>query len=107
MPLHFRTIKQPDFHNPAVRGFLEACRQGDFATVQGSRQLSDDIWLSHGLKEATRGDQPAMMEFLLENGAVIQTWTVEAASSQPAWEVLLKHGLDVNNPMPWAHVPLM
>lgn len=107
MPLSFQKVELPDFNDTVGKEFLEACGRGDLVTVQESPKLSDGVWRSNGLEDAANGDQPVMMEFLLEKGAIIQTWTVDAARSQGAWEALLKYGLDVNNPMPQARVPLM
>jgi len=107
MTIQFQFLDPPNRDSPAVDLFLKACRHGDLATVQENLEQADDAWLSHGLKEAAEGDQPEMMDFLLEKKAIIQIWPVQAAKSKSAWEVLLKYGLDVNNPMPWGHVPLM
>ncbi|KAJ5818620.1 hypothetical protein N7474_004211 [Penicillium riverlandense] len=109
MPLQFPTVKQPNREEPRVKDFLESCRQGNLPVVEESLQQHqpNDAWLSHALTEAAKADQPVIMELLLEKGATIQTWTIYAAKSQAAWEILLKHGLEINNPMPWALVPLI
>ncbi|CAL5872865.1 uncharacterized protein PFLUO_LOCUS7134 [Penicillium psychrofluorescens] len=109
MPLQFSTVKRPSRNEPGFTEFLESCRQGNLPVVEESLQQHqpNNTWLSHALTEAAKADQPVIMELLLERGATIQTWTVYAAKSQAAWEILLKHGLEINNPMPWALVPLI
>ncbi|KAJ5643423.1 ankyrin [Penicillium longicatenatum] len=108
--------------------FLESCQRGDVAQVQqclaqqtqrgrewvdSGRERNDfqkqrrTWWLACGLDEATRNDQISVMEYLHSKGAPIRYHTVEAAKSRESWEFLLNHGLDVNNPMPEANVPLM
>lgn len=109
MPLQFPIIKRPTRNELRAQEFLETCHRGDLAMVQESfeQHHPPNTWLSHGLTQAAKGDRPAVMKLLLERGATIQTWAVYAAKSQPAWELLLDYGLEVNNPMPWAVVPLM
>jgi hypothetical protein len=108
--------------------FLEACRQGDVAQVQqlltqqtqrGQEWVFSGIeknplqqqrkkwWLVRGLEEAVKNDNILIMEYLHSEGASIRYHTVEAAKSRGSWEFLLNHGLDVNNPMPEAKVPLL
>lgn len=109
MPLQFPIIKQPTRNESEAQEFLESCHSGDLAMVQESLEHHQppNTWLSHGHTEAAKGDQPAVMKSLLERGATIQTWSVYAAKSQLTWELLLNHGLEVNNSMPWALVSLM
>lgn len=108
--------------------FLEVCRRGDVAQVRQSlaqqsqrgeewvdsgtekdlRQKQRKIWwLARGLDEAVKNDNIPVMEYLRSKRAPIRYHTVEAAKSRASWEFLLNHGLDVNNPMPEAKVPLL
>ncbi|RJE24040.1 ANK [Aspergillus sclerotialis] len=106
MPLQFPTLDSPDPNDAPLQAFLRCCRQGNLAQVLQcleSRSLTNTS-LAYGLKQATTADHVAVMRRLLETGAIIIGRTVEAAQSRDAYQALLDHGLEVNNPMPFAYV---
>ncbi|KAJ5826242.1 hypothetical protein N7474_003380 [Penicillium riverlandense] len=63
--------------------------------------------MARGLQEAAQADQLEIMQLLLENGAEIDEGVIIKARTIPAFQLLIKHGMQVNQPLSWGHVPLM
>lgn len=109
MPLQFPSLDFPDSNDAALQTFLQCCSQGDLTKVLESLEGRNPTDVSHarGLEKATSGNHIPVMRYLLETGAIITELTVYKAKSREAYQALLDHGLEVNNPMPFASVPLM
>lgn len=107
MPPSDPRYTRPAIHPSAVeaqRIFRQACGSGDFPTV--TRLIRSDTrdaeYLTEGLVGAIYQHQIQIAEYLLNVGAVINHYVPYAAAdvkSIPIFELLLKHGWDINDPV--------
>ncbi|KAF5855153.1 hypothetical protein ETB97_009828 [Aspergillus alliaceus] len=62
------------------------------------------VW---ALQAATYWNQIENVQILLEHRAIMDEYTVLYAKSPEAFQLLLNHGLDIDHPVHFAHVPLI
>lgn len=92
---------------PSEESLIESCKQGNLSHVQSHLLGHGTKWIARGLQEATLANQLAVMQLLLENGAEIDEAVIVNARTIPAFQLLIKHGLQVNQPLSWGRTPLM
>ncbi|OCK73182.1 ankyrin, partial [Lepidopterella palustris CBS 459.81] len=95
--------------DPTLPAFLAACTAGDLELVKRLAQGRDpnDDSLIYGAKYAGKADHVDVLRYLLDNGA---SWdnmdVISSVNSIAAFEVLVDHGFDVNQVLPFGDVPL-
>ncbi len=103
------SLPDPKYLRPSIppwtmklyRQFEQACRSGVLANVAKlvENESRGPEYLTHGLCAAILEKNVQIVEFLLNKGAVIDRVVAGAAAqvkSLPIFQLLLKHGWDIN-----------